>query len=115
MAWAWIMATAGLTVTLTVGGGCCEHGPSQRCVQYVASAGPQGRLTPALLFDRHPGRYDASQFAYRSDWPSSPSFYSPGQVIFFNERFVDFQGRGFDESDYTYRRFDTQRVGVGYR
>ena len=78
----------------------------------------QGRgadFAAALLFDRKPGRYHASEFAVRSDWPSTDSFYSPGQVIFFTERFVDFQGRGLDESDYTYRRFDTRRSGIGYR
>jgi len=68
-----------------------------------------------LLFDREPGRYVASDFAGRSDWPSTDAFYSPGQVIYFRERFVDYQGRGFDESNYTYRRFDSQKTGIGFR
>ena len=72
-------------------------------------------LASALLFDRKPGPFRASDFAFRSDWPSTVSFYSPGQVISFAERFVDFQGRGFGESDYTYRRFDTYRAGIGFR
>lgn len=110
---AWLVGTA-MLATL----GCA---PAQECV-----VKPETRIAPAqtcqgadlaaaLLFDRKPGRYSACDFAVRSDWPSTVSFYSPGQVIFFSERFVDYQGRGFGESDYTYRRFETRRVGVGYR
>jgi hypothetical protein len=66
------------------------------------------------LFDRRPGGLPASAFAERSDWPSTESFYSPGQVVYFNERFVDYQGRG-TSPDYSYRRFDSFRYGVGYR
>jgi hypothetical protein len=80
-----------------------------------AGTGRSAALATALLFDPEPGCYRASDFAFRSEWPSTDSFYSPGQVIYFRERFVDVQGRQFGESDYTYRRFDTYRVGVGYR
>ena len=80
-----------------------------------AAGGQRADLASALLFDRKPGRWHASDFAVRSDWPSTNAFYSPGQVIYFTERFVDHQGRWFGESDYTYRRFDSYRAGVGYR
>jgi len=82
---------------------------------HLAVAGPRVDLASTLLFDRKPGPFVASDFAYRSDWPSTVSYYSPSQVIYFRERFVDIQGRGFGGSDSTYRRFETHRVGVGYR
>jgi len=72
-------------------------------------------LASALLFNPKPGLYNAADIAARSDWPSANAFYSSGEVLFFRERFIDFQGRGFDDPDYTYRRFDTYRVGTGYR
>jgi len=91
----------------------CDMG--RESVDLAPGAGPSADLAAALLFDRIPGRYTASDFAYRSDWPSTNAYYSPGQVIFFSERFVDHQGRGFGGSDYTYRRFRSHRVGVGFR
>lgn len=78
-------------------------------------AGARAELAAALLFDAQPGDYTASDFAVRSDWPSTTAFYSPGQVIFFSERFVDYQRPGAGESDWTYRRFETVRSGFGYR
>lgn len=74
-------------------------------------------LASALLFDPQPGAYDAQEFAQRSDWPSTLGFYSPGQVIYFSERIVDYQGRpwGFGGPPGTYRRADSYRAGVGYR
>ncbi len=78
-------------------------------------AGQSAALASALLFDRHPGAYCASQFNWRSDWPSTASYYSPGQVIFFRERFVDHQGRSFGGWDHFHRRAESVRVGVGYR
>ena len=82
---------------------------------HPAIAEHRAGLASALLFDRKPGLFFASDFAYRSDWPSTVSFYSPSQTIYFRERFTDFQGRGFGRSDSSYRRFDTYRYGVGYR
>lgn len=70
-------------------------------------------LAAAALFDRSPGPYDASEFAIRSDWPSTVSFYSPGQVMYSRERFIDTQGPR--SGGYTYHRFDSQRIAIGYR
>jgi hypothetical protein len=68
-----------------------------------------------MLFDARPGPYDATMFNYRSDWPSAPSYYSPGEVIFYRERFIDIQGHGIHSPGYVHRRFETYRTGVGYR
>ena len=97
--------------------GCASTAPGQNADAVSLSAGPGsgGGYAPGLLFDRIPSRYQASDFAYRSSWPSTDAFYSPGQVIFFSERFIDVQGRTFDGPDYTYRRFETYRGGYGYR
>ena len=112
----WILVIMGGLMLVAVG--CAS--PHDRAVRRDArltspAAGPRADLAAALLFDRKPGRYRPSDFAPRGDWPSTNSFYSPGQVIYFTERFVDFQGRGLGESDHTYRRFQTYRAGVGYR
>ncbi len=131
----WVLVISSLVMFAVAGCGPDRHGPDGRCVQRhsVAVERPQGApaakvmrtntpiarrqggFASALLFDRRPGEYSGSDFAYRSDWPSTSSFYSPGQVIVFNERFIDYQGRGFDDSQNTYRRFDSQRVGVGFK
>lgn len=121
----WVLVISSLVMFAVAGCGPDRHGPDGRCVQRHSVAAKklqsapvakrQGGFASALLFDRRPGEYSGSDFAYRSDWPSTPSFYSPGQVIVFNERFIDYQGRGFDESQNTYRRFESQRVGVGFK
>jgi len=112
----WILAMMG-GLTFVAAGCASAHDRAIHTDAQLGSpaAGRRADLASALLFDRKPGRYHASDFGFRSDWPSTDSFYSPGQIIYFRERFVDFQGRGLDESDYTYRRFDTHRAGVGYR
>lgn len=111
----WVLGTC-LAVLAVTG---CSHSHDRTVTRSLRASSPAaGRradLASALLFDPRPGRYNASDIAARSDWPSANAFYSPGQVISFRERFIDFQGRGFGESDYTYRRFDTYRVGTGYR
>ncbi|GMV96126.1 MAG: hypothetical protein HRF43_11280 [Phycisphaerae bacterium] len=85
---------------------------------FLTSAGdrPAG-LASALLFDPKPAGFDAQAFAERTDWPSTVSFHSPGQVIYFSERIVDFQGRPWNFGGWqgSYRRAETIRVGVGYR
>jgi hypothetical protein len=112
----WILAMmGGLLPVLTGCHAAGDHTIARHPAAAPPVAGQRADLATALLFDRKPGCYHASDFATRSDWPSTDSFYSPGQVIYFNERFVDITGRRFDESDYTYRRFDTVRVGVGFR
>ena len=97
--------------------GCSHpHHDVDRCSgARLTETGPQVAIAGDLLFDRYPGRYNATDFAVRSDWPSTISYYSPGQVLSFSERFVDVTGRSFGESDYTYRRSESIRVGVGYR
>ena len=110
----WLML-GGLSLTF---GGCAstpDTATSCRPDVYSLRSGPQAGLAPALLFDRKPGPFCASDFAYRSDWPSTVSYYSPSQAIYFRERFADYQGRGFGQSDLTYRLFETYRVGAGYR
>ncbi len=70
---------------------------------------------PSLLFDRVPGRYSATDFAYRSDWPSTNSYYSPGEVIYYHMYDIDYQGPGLNPWNSSYRRFTTRRAGAGYR
>ncbi len=68
-----------------------------------------------LIFDAVPGQYSASQFAWRSDWPSTPSYYRAPELIFYREHFHDMQGPGFNNLGSTYRQFDTYRFGTGLR
>jgi len=70
-------------------------------------------MSPAVLFDRRPGLYDATEFAARSDWPSTVSFYSTGQVTYSRERLLDVQGP--HSEDFSHQRTHTERVTVGYR
>jgi hypothetical protein len=96
--------------------------------QAYVSAAPQGyvvavpqdrvaRRASATLFDALPGHYDPQAFAYRSDWPSTPSFYSPGQIVFYNELLIDYQGSnwGGPLGLGTYRQATSFTAGVGYR
>ncbi len=106
----------GLVVLAAAGCGDRRSCPCERAsVCEPPAAGQRADLATALLFDPRPGYYRASDFAVRSDWPSTTAFYSPGQVILFSERFVDDQRPGAGESDWTYRRFETVRSGFGYR
>jgi hypothetical protein len=68
----------------------------------------------SLLFSPSRSNYVASDFAYRSGWPSTNSYYQGGQIIYFNEHFYDYQGP-VPNQDWTYRQFDTYRSGFGYR
>ena len=112
----WILVLMAALMFAVAGCVRSQHQAIHRAPQLTSPpAGHRADLAAALLFDRQPGRYRASDFVSRSDWPSTHSFYSPGQVIYFTERFVNFQGRQLGESDHTYRRFDTYRAGVGYR
>ena len=112
------LAAAILLIGLPVLTGCQPDARPEmpRVVRFQPPpAGHGAGLASALLFDHRPGPYRVSDFAYRSDWPSTEAFYSPGQVIFFAERFVDWQGSRFHDTDDFYRRFDSIRVGTGYR
>ncbi len=95
--------------------GCASPPPCGPTWVRTAPADRPAELASALLFDARPAVYDAQEFASRSDWPSTHAFYSPGQVIFYNEWFVDYQGHGFSGAPGAYRRAESLRVGVGYR
>ncbi len=70
---------------------CCQQEPPvERTREPVHRPTAQSEgLAAALLFDRTPGPYDASQFTLRSDWPSTESFYSFGQVVYSREQLID--------------------------
>ena len=97
---------------------CERHGAQARCDQPVELLPPplvQASYPPSMLFDRIPARYSATDFAYRSDWPSTNSYYAPGETIYYNMYSVEYDGPGFNRGNSSYRRFETQRVGTGYR
>lgn len=109
---------------------CCRHDDetsssvsSEPLLASTPSPSRSPELASALLFDPHPAQYDAQMFAQRSDWPSAYGYYSPGQVIYFSDRFVDYQGRNwgnlsgalFGSGSSSYRRAESYKVGVGYR
>ena len=73
--------------------------------------------SPSALFDAQPGFPVASQFAFRSIWPSAASFQPVQELVEYRERFIDRQGDGFWNRgrDYVHRRFDTRRTGWGHR
>ena len=117
-------------------GGCASHHPcsheeqqaartaggtelsaAEACpVTEVATATPPARrFARGLIFDRRPGYYSASDFAYRSDWPSTDAYYRAPEIIFYREYFNDTQGPGFNNNDNTYRRFETYRYGAAVR
>jgi hypothetical protein len=100
-----------------IGSGCAAADHSRKGTVCLSSpnAGQHAALAAALLFDRRPGPYDASDFAFRSQWPSTVSFYSPGQVIYYRERLTDYQGQPFGAPDYTLRYFSSYRTSIGYR
>ncbi len=89
--------------------------PADRPVEVLPAPVLQASYAPSLLFDRVPGRYSATDFAYRSDWPSTNSYYSPGEAIDYDMYSVDYQGPNFSPWNSTYRRFTTRRSGTGYR
>ena len=97
--------------------GCASRGdsPAPFAGWQPPAGGRVGGLASALLFDRQPGLYDASEFAFRNDWPATDAYYSPGEVIFYTERFVDLEGRDFHDHDHSFRRFESVREGSGYR
>ncbi len=112
----WIM---GVGFTLIAGCSHCHDCPARhqafgpdRAGSYRTPAPMQ--LSSSLLFNPGPSAYAPDSFAYRSDWPSTQSYYQDGQFIFFRERFYDVQGLNLNPN-YTYRRFETYRSGFGYR
>jgi len=69
----------------------------------------------APLFDADPGRWSAEAFNYRSDWPSTTAYYSPGEVTEYRLYQNDYQGQGFHHNDHTYRSARTRRYSISYR
>lgn len=110
-----------LVVGLVVGvvvpllAGCATHHERRQVWVRIPPQERPAELASVLMFDAQPAAYDAQEFTARSDWPSTRSFYSPGQVIYYNEWFVDYQGRNFGNAPSTFRRAESVRAGVGYR
>ena len=103
-----------IVAVLLMAGCAAQHEPGAARARTVSCHRP-AELASALLFDAQPSPYDAQEFAARSDWPSTHAFYSPGQVIFYNDWLVDYQGSNPGNTYNTYRRAESLRVGVGYR
>jgi hypothetical protein len=103
-----------LTIVGTVLVAAATGGTPYRLCPAYRTAGPSAQPNSSILFNPSPGAYHAGQFAYRSDWPSTPSYYQGGQFIWFQERLYDLQGRG-QNPNWTYRRFETYRSGFGFR
>ncbi len=111
-----VLISACVGVALAAAIGCESADPELERFEIALAATDHPRDVGAeLLFDPRPGRYSASDFACRSDWPSTESFYRPAEQIYYQERFIDYQGPGFHTPDRVYRRFETYRSGVGYR
>jgi hypothetical protein len=111
-----------VAVAMLCGCGACEHrehvktSPTQhRTCAHLPVAVSAPRLASGLIFDRQPGPFSASDFAWRSDWPSTDSYYRQEEITFYREEFHDIQGPGLHNNDQTYRRFDTYRYGQAVR
>jgi hypothetical protein len=114
------LALFGLGVTA----GCSAD---QRCRTARNGAAPPARWyveapcspTPNLLFDRtlQPARpqITAQDFAYRSDWPSTPGYYSGGEAVFYRSWYFSDQGDAFSNFDYVTRQFQSYRYGTLFR
>jgi len=111
----WVLGMCFAALAITGCGHSHDHMVVRTLPTSRSMADRPAQLASALLYNPKPGRYSATDIAARSDWPSTNAFYSPGQVISFRERFIDYQGRGFNDWNHTYRRFDAVRVGTGYR
>lgn len=68
-----------------------------------------------LLFDPLPGFFSAQQLVGRDPWPIALSSFDDGEVIYYQERFQDYQGDGFHNRDYFQRRFISVRKGSSHR
>lgn len=112
--------------TLLVGGLGCTDQKRERAV----SVSPCDRTTlaaarpsPYLLFDRVPAEpgpagtrpLTAEDFTERSPWPSTPGYYSGGEVVYYREWNYDRQGQGFEPFNYNNRTFQSYRYGARYR
>jgi len=111
-----VVVTLGLAICwLSSGCACCQETEKADSVRapLVRQATPRMEVAAGLLFDRRPGLYDATEFTIRSDWPSTVSFWSPGQVVYAREHLIDVQGP--HSGGHSYQRFHTERVMIGHR
>jgi hypothetical protein len=69
----------------------------------------------ALLFDRIPGRPDAEDFNYRSDWPSSGTRQRAAETTYYTIYFDDEQGPGFFGQNFVYRSARYSQFGMEQR
>jgi hypothetical protein len=116
-----------LVVAMLCGCEACQRGQGQdRAAQAATECAPAAESMAAgvptarpfargLIFDQRPGLYAASEFTYRSDWPSSDAYHAGPEIILFREHSYNIQGPGFYNNDYSYRQFDTYRVGAAVR
>jgi hypothetical protein len=94
---------------------CREDRQGRPCRAATVVVADRPRVSPGLIFDRRPGLYSASDFNWRSDWPSTDSYYRGPEVVMFREYFHDTQGLGWNNFDSSYRHFDSYRVGTATR
>ena len=118
------MVTCLATMGLLWAAGCADQpGGISRCPGACSYLAVQARPTPYLLFDRAEGPAlrpgirptTAQDFAYRSEWPSTSGYYSGGEAVFYLEHYYDNQTGNGDASSYLSRRFESYRVGAGFR
>jgi hypothetical protein len=116
-----------LTISLVFAAGCSSghhcriHRHEQRPTAYCYVEAP-ARPSSNLLFDRaaptlQPGQrpITAEAFAYRSDWPATPGYYSAGEAVFFRSWYYSDQGDDFNNFDYVTRQFQSYRYGTLFR
>lgn len=105
------LIACGMLLGLATAGCSRHHDP----MEFGPAEISRPALASGLLFDRYPGAFRATDFNYRSDWPSTDAFYTPGEVLLFTDRMTDYQGPGINGIDRTFRRVDTIRFGAGRR
>lgn len=118
-----VFATALLLASAISLAGCSEK---REKIERQPDAEPamlaSGRTSPTLLFDPDANAayacdvlpVSAEAFAYRSDWPSTPGFYSSVETTYYLERYYDYQGPGWTP-DHLSRVFTQYRGGARFR
>lgn len=91
---------------LAIAGGCS---PTERYIP------PVTMVSQHLLFDRVPGWPTANEIVRAGDWPATRSFQPEAEVAYYRETVHDVQGFWPHQEDFTYRRFQYRREGVGTR
>lgn len=107
------LLTTGCVLALLAGTGCRStcHDCERR--QSFGPQPPPMALSSNMLFTPN-AQVAPDSFAYRSDWPSTPTYYDGGQIIFYREQFNDYQGRT-NNPNATFRQFQTFRSGYWVR